>query len=93
MRDPNPGLQALFAEVVRTRSVQREQQRLKGARPEALNNARWATLRALEAYVEALEERSWPVPRKIHQDLELHRALCGHRGGTPGLYGAEQPPG
>jgi hypothetical protein len=72
-------LQALQAELFRARSAQRATQGGKGADPEAMAVARWATLQALEDYAAALESRSWPVPRRIHQDIQLHRALCRHR--------------
>ena len=71
-------LQDLMAEVVRTRHEHRlELQRRSGSPEQAISRA--AALAALEAFVAALNDRSWPVPPRMHQDLNLLRALCGQR--------------
>jgi hypothetical protein len=45
------------------------------ASTQSLADARRALLLALEAYVEALEQRGFPVPGALHGELELHRKL------------------
>jgi hypothetical protein len=59
------------------RASERAQQRRVGAPVDALTTARRGTLRALEDYCDALESLAWPVPRRIQQEIRLHRALCG----------------
>jgi hypothetical protein len=71
-------LQLLLAEVVRTRDEHRVELQRRGGSPEQASS-REAALEALEAYVAALNDRSWPVPPRMHQDLRLLRALCGPR--------------
>ena len=71
-------LQLLLAEVVRTRGEHRVELQRRGGSPEQAVS-REAALEALEAYVAALNDRSWPVPPRMHQDLRLLRALCGQR--------------
>ena len=73
-------LQQLLAEVVRTREEHRVELQRRGGSPEQAVS-REAALDALEAYVAALNERSWPIPPRMHQDLRLLRALCGQRTG------------
>ena len=73
----DPSLEELLGRVVRARAVQKEQQSRQLSSPSTVANARWDVLRALEAYVAALDERRWPVPRQIHQELQLQRSLCG----------------
>ena len=73
-------LQQLLADVVRTRDEHRVELQRRGGSPEQAIS-REAALEALEAYVAALNERSWPVPPRMHQDLRLLRALCGQRAG------------
>jgi len=70
-------LHVLLDEVFSARSAQQAERHRRGTTPDALATARWATLRALEDYAAALEQRHWPVPRRIQADLRLHRALCG----------------
>jgi hypothetical protein len=70
-------LEILHAQVLRTRAAERTEQARHGINTERLSTARWATLRALEEYAEAIGERGWPVPRLIGRDLALLRALCG----------------
>lgn len=69
-------LGVLFADVLRARAEQRKQAAQKSFDAGALTAARRESLRALEAYADALERRRWPVPRQIQQDIRLHRALC-----------------
>ncbi len=70
-------LHLLLDEIHTARSAQQAQQGGRGMSADAMASAQWATLRALEDFAAALEERHWPVPRQILQDLRLHRALCG----------------
>lgn len=69
-------LQALLAEVARTRIELQSLRGRTGVSPETTACARRACLQALEEYAGALDARCWPVPRAIHQDIQLHRALC-----------------
>lgn len=71
-----PPLGALFADIIAARAAQRRQAAQKGFDPSAQAAARRESLRALEAYADALERRCLPVPRQIQQDIRLHRALC-----------------
>lgn len=68
------GLPVLLDRVRTLRS--REHECLKGhARPDAVREARRDTLKALLEYADAIEARSWPVPRGILSDIRLHQAL------------------
>jgi hypothetical protein len=78
MNTSDADLQLLLAEVVRTRDEHRVELQRRGGSPEQAVS-REAALEALEAYVAALNDRSWPVPPRMHQDLRLLRALCGQR--------------
>jgi hypothetical protein len=69
-------LQMLLAEVSRTRAELQTLRGRTGVSAEATTGARRACLQALEEYAGALDARCWPVPRAIHQDIQLHRALC-----------------
>lgn len=71
-----PPLGGLFADILAARAAQRKQSAQKVNDPSAQAAARRESLRALEAYADALEQRRWPVPRQIQQDIRLHRALC-----------------
>jgi hypothetical protein len=75
---PDTDLQQLLAVVVRTRDEHRRELQRRAGSPE-LGQSREAALDALEDYVAALNERRWPIPPRMHQDLRLLRALCGHR--------------
>jgi hypothetical protein len=77
-------LSALLAEVVAARSREHAQLRQPGARPDAVQSARLDTLGALLDYADAIQARSWPVPRGILQEIRLHQALTLSRG-RPGL--------
>jgi hypothetical protein len=72
-------LRRLLANVLRTRDRHRKQLQGRAGSPE-LSLAREEALDALELYAAALEERCWPVPQRMHQDLRLLRALCGPAG-------------
>jgi hypothetical protein len=76
-REVTRSLHALLDEVRLARSAQQTEQHRRGITPDALSSARWATLRALQDYAAALEERHWPVPRQIQAELRLYTALCG----------------
>jgi hypothetical protein len=71
-------LQQLLADVVRTRDQHRRELQGRAGSPE-LGQSREAALEALEVYAAALDERRWPIPPRMNQDLRLLRALCGHR--------------
>jgi hypothetical protein len=71
-------LQQLLADVVRTRDEHRRELQRRAGSPE-LGQSREAALEALEGYVAALNDLRWPIPPRMHQDLRLLRALCGHR--------------
>jgi hypothetical protein len=79
MNSPDVELRRLLANVLRTRDKHRTQLQGRAGSPE-LSLAREAALEALEEYVAVLEQRRWPVPHRMHQDLQLLRALCGHPG-------------
>lgn len=70
-------LSRLLNDVVAARATEKEQQGLKGVTANALANARQSTLRALDDYAAALESRCFPVPPRLQQEINLHRALCG----------------
>lgn len=72
---PHP-LGTLFADILAARAERRRQAAQKVFDPSAQGAALRESLRALEAYADALERRRWPVPRQIQQDIRLHRALC-----------------
>lgn len=71
-----PPLGELFADILAARRAQRRLAARKIFDPSAQVAARRESLRALEAYAEAIERRCWPVPRQVQQDIRLHRALC-----------------
>jgi|tagenome__1003787_1003787.scaffolds.fasta_scaffold20484695_2 hypothetical protein len=79
MNPSDAQLRQLLEDVLRTRDKHRTELQGRAGSPE-LSLAREAALDALEMYVAALEERRWPVPQRMHQDLQLLRALCGHPG-------------
>jgi hypothetical protein len=78
MSSPEADLQLLLADVVRTRDEHRRELQRRAGSPE-LAQSRELALDALESYVAALNELRWPIPPRMHQDLRLLRALCGHR--------------
>ena len=65
----------LLEAVVATRYAEREQQRGRGVSTLDMAHVRRDTLRALEDYATALERLAWPVPRSLHQQIQLHQAL------------------
>ncbi len=72
----------LLADIARARAVHQARQRQPGHHLEALASSRNDLLDALERYTDALEERGWPVPRGMQQDVRMLRSLCG-RGPRP----------
>jgi len=82
--EAGPGaLRQLLDEVIRTRATHAERRR-NGVPWMTELDARRDSMRALEAYVSALEQQSWPVPRQIRDELRLHQTLCGHLEHRPG---------
>ncbi len=77
---PEPSLADLLSEVVAARCQEEAQRRERGVRSVDLFDTRSRTLEALERYAAAITERSWPVPRSVVQDIQLHRALLRSRG-------------
>lgn len=67
-------LERLLADVVVTRD--REVQALMTGSAHSVDAARADTLQALTAYATAIEALSWPVPRGIHLEIQMHRALA-----------------
>jgi hypothetical protein len=61
--------------VTTARDKERAEQRRVGCNTIVLARLRWDTLGALEAYADALDILAWPVPRQLHQQMELRRAL------------------
>lgn len=55
----------------------------RGVRADMMFPAQLRTLRALEAYVDALDGLAWPIPRQIRMDLRLHLRLCALHAGWP----------
>jgi hypothetical protein len=68
-------LRHLLQEVIRTKAEHRHELG-KRLDPSLILSTREASLRALEAYVAALEERHLPTPPTMHRDLKLLRLLC-----------------
>jgi hypothetical protein len=69
------GLDSLFEAITAAREREREERRRVGCSRVVMARVRWDTLGALEAYAEALDSLAWPVPRQLHQQMELRRAL------------------
>jgi hypothetical protein len=65
------------------REREREEQRRIGCSRVAMARLRWDTLGALEAYADALDSLAWPVPRQLHQQMELRRALLSRPTPSP----------
>ncbi len=68
-------LGSLLDAVAAALETEREVQRRIGGNSAALARSRWDTLEALQAYADALESLAWPIPRQLHQQMELRRAL------------------
>jgi hypothetical protein len=77
--DVRDDLKRLLMKVQRTRAAELKARRLGRADASFMLPARRASLRALEAYVAALDRQGWPAPPKLRQDIRLLRALCGER--------------
>ncbi len=69
-------LSQLLADVVAARRSEQAQRGRGGVTSEALHAARLHTLEALIDYADAIEAMPWPVPRGLHMEIQLHRALC-----------------
>ena len=76
-------LAALLEAVFAARHAEREQQRGRGVSTMDMAHVRRETLRALEEYATALERLAWPVPRLLHQQIQLHQALLNVRTSPP----------
>ena len=72
-------LMALLEAVHAARDAEKEQQRRRGVSTMDIAHVRRETLRALEDYATALDRLSWPVPRLLHQEIQLHQALLNVR--------------
>jgi len=70
-------LAPLLEEVVTARNAEKEQQCRRGITAAELARLRSVTLASLEDYATALETLSWPVPRALIQEIQLHKALLG----------------
>ena len=70
-------LERLLADVVVARH--REAHALTTGSPCTIDAARADTLLALTEYAAAIEALSWPVPRGIHLDIQMHRSLSSAR--------------
>ena len=68
-------LAALLEAVFAARHAEREQRRGRGVSTVDMADVRRETLRAMEDYATALERLAWPVPRLLHQQIQLHQAL------------------
>lgn len=74
-------LPALLDDVLVAKARERDQLHGSGSSTDNVRLARQATLLALTAYADAIGARSWPVPRSIRLDIQMHQALC--EGSTP----------
>jgi hypothetical protein len=72
-------LPALLDDVLVAKARERDQLHGSGSSTDNVRLARQATLLALTAYADAIGARSWPVPRSIRLDIQMH--LC--EGSTP----------
>lgn len=69
-------LRALLDDVVEARARERGQLHGSGSSTDDVRAARQATLQALTAYADAIGSLSWPVPRRIQLDIQMHQSLC-----------------
>jgi hypothetical protein len=72
-------LAALLQAVFAARRAERDQQRCRGVSALDMEQVRRQALRALEDYATALEKLAWPVPRLLHQEIQMHQALLNVR--------------
>lgn len=69
------GLDSLYEAITAAQDRERAEQHRIGCSSIALASMRQDTLGAMMAYCEALDSLAWPVPRLLHQQMELRRAL------------------
>ena len=69
------GLDSLCEAIVAARAKERDEQGRIGHSSITLARLREDTLEAMVAYSDALASLAWPVPRLLHQQMELRRAL------------------
>jgi hypothetical protein len=69
------GLDSLAEAIAEALAKERGEQRRIGCSSAVMARLRWDTLAALQAYADALDSLAWPVPRQLHQQIELRRAL------------------
>jgi hypothetical protein len=72
-------LSVLYDAAFECRAMEKLQQCRRGITAPELVRLRQDTLRAMEAYAEAVTALSWPVPRIVLQEIRLHRSLLGVR--------------
>jgi hypothetical protein len=72
-------LSLLYDAAFEARAMEKHQQCRRGITAPELVRLRQETLRAMEAYADAVESLSWPVPRVVLQEIRLHRSLLGVR--------------
>jgi hypothetical protein len=68
-------LDELFEAITAALDREREEQRHVGCSTVVMARLRGNTLGAMEAYADALDSLAWPVPRQMHQQMDLRRAL------------------
>lgn len=77
-------LSLLYDAAFEARAAEKHHQCRRGITAPELVRLRQDTLQAMEAYADAVESLSWPVPRVVLQEIRLHRSLLGvreHRAG------------
>jgi hypothetical protein len=72
-------LTALHDAAYAAREAEKRQQCRRGITLLEVTRLRSETLQAMEAYADAVEALSWPVPRAVLQEIRLHRLLLGVR--------------
>lgn len=78
-RDDRNRLSRLLADLVSARLRERRLSQQRAGSTDALDAARADTLRALTDYADAIQALSWPVPRGIQLEIQLHESLRSHR--------------
>lgn len=72
-------LSLLYDAAFEARAAEKHHQCRRGITAPELVRLRQETLQAMEAYADAVEALSWPVPRIVLQEIRLHRSLLGVR--------------
>jgi hypothetical protein len=72
-------LSRLLADLVSARLREQRLSQQRAGSTDALDAARADTLQALNDYAGAIEALSWPVPRGIQLEIQLHESLRSHR--------------